>query len=84
MVAPNPNSIAYDPNQRIGDILARIREGREVILTQNGQVIARVLSSPGVRDKEAIQKSIGEWRELRKHMRLDGLKVKDLINEGRP
>ncbi len=61
MVAPNPNSIAYDPNQKIGDILARIREGREVILTENGRVIARVLSSPGIRDNEAIQKSIREW-----------------------
>lgn len=51
-------------------------------ITKHGRPVARLVPA-GRHDPARVQRAIEELREFRKHHSLDGLKIKDLINEGR-
>jgi prevent-host-death family protein len=69
----------------LSELLERVRIGEKITITSEGTPIAKLL--PPKRRKlspEELLAKIEKWREQSKHIRLDGLKIKDLINEGRP
>ena len=74
---------AYDAKTHFSELLARVAKGEEVTITRHGAAVARLVP---VRDKTSVQQrrsAIEAMRKLAQGCRLRGLKIKNLINEGR-
>lgn len=73
---------AYEAKTHLPRLLEDVRNGQGYLITKHGQPVARLLpvndEAPSLRRK-AISKLI----EARSRHRLDGLKLRDLIDEGR-
>lgn len=67
----------------LGQLLDIVDGGEEVAITRNGKVVARLVPpSPGF-DREEARAAAQSIREMRKGVTLGGLKIRDLIAEGR-
>jgi prevent-host-death family protein len=73
---------ASDAN--LDELLRRVRAGEEIILTEGGRAVARLSPASAERDQERIRRSIDDMRALSRGLSLGGLKIKDLVNAGRP
>jgi len=75
---------AFEAKNTLGNLLDRVERGEEVVITRRGKRVARLVpETPKVDRSKAI--AAAEWfLANRKVGALKGLKVKDLINEGRP
>jgi prevent-host-death family protein len=74
---------AFEAKNRLGQLLDWVEQGEEVTITRRGKAVARLVpSGPGASrdDARAAAQSI---REMGKGINLGGLKIKDLIDEGR-
>ena len=83
MLKPNSVVGAYDAKTHFSELLARVAKGEEVTITRHGAAVARLVP---VKDKTSLQQrraAIEAMRKLAQTCRLGGLKIKDLINEGR-
>ncbi len=65
------------------EAIARAEAGEDVTIVRNGRTIAKVVADPTKHDPAQVRKAIQEMREIRKGLSLGGLKIRDLINEGR-
>ena len=74
---------AYDAKTRFSQLLERVAAGEVITITRHGTPVARMIpASPSV-SIESRQAAINKMRELSAGHSLDGLKVQDLISEGR-
>jgi prevent-host-death family protein len=75
---------AYEAKAHFSELLERVENGQEITITRHGTPIAKLspINKPTTPDER--REAIRRWRELSKDITLDGLKIKDLINEGRP
>jgi prevent-host-death family protein len=84
MIQPNPNSIAADEaGAHFSDVLKRVENGEEVTITREGTPVARMVPVRQARTPEEIEAAMDEWEKVSAGLSLGGLKIKDLINEGR-
>lgn len=79
----NSNPSAYDVQTPLVELVGKVEAGEEVVITREGIAVARLVpvsrsSTPQERE-QAIQRIL----ELRKGLTLGGLKIRDLIDEGR-
>jgi prevent-host-death family protein len=68
------------------EILERIEKGEEITVTRDGTPVARLIpdwTAKRVITPEERAEAIWQWREISKGLSLGGLKIRDLINEGR-
>ena len=79
------NSIgAYDAKTRFSEILERVVGGEEFTITRHGSPVAKLVPVKRQTTVEERREAIKRMREIAKRNTLGGLKIKDLINEGRP
>jgi prevent-host-death family protein len=74
---------AYEAKTRLSSLLDRVERGERINIARHGVPVA-VLSPAGRSRPSSVTAAIRALRELRKGQRLDGLRVRDIINEGRP
>ena len=74
---------AFDAKNTLGSLLDLVEKGEEVVITRRGKRVARLVPEGG-RDREKAKQAAERIKSRRKRMTLGGLKIKDLINEGRP
>ncbi len=74
---------AFEAKNTLGTLLDLVEKGEEIVITRRGKPVARLVPN-AAKDKEAADKAVRDIREMRKGVTLGGLKIKDLINEGRP
>jgi len=71
----------YEAKTKLARLLDEVEQGETITITRHGRPIARLVPVCG------RQRSVGEAivaiREFRKGHRLDGLTVRELIEEGR-
>lgn len=74
---------AYDAKTHFSDLLERVEAGEEVTITRHGAPVARLV--PVKRTTTAGQRraAIEAMRKLARGNSLGGLRIKDLIREGR-
>lgn len=75
----------HDAKNRLSELLDMVERGEEVTITRNGKPVARLVT-PGIdEEKSARARAAMETiKEIRKNVKpLDGITIKDLINEGR-
>jgi prevent-host-death family protein len=64
-------------------LLDRVENGERIVITKRGRAVA-VLAPVEPCGTRPVAEVIAEIRTLRKGIRLDGLKIKDMIREDRP
>jgi prevent-host-death family protein len=75
---------AFEAKSRLGQLLDQVEHGEEIVITRRGRPVARLTPvEPGF-DREKARRAVAGILEMGKGVTLDGLKIKDLINEGRP
>lgn len=75
---------AFEAKNTLGSLLDRVEKGEEIIITRRGKPVARLTSLRAKHDVEKARKAMEELRELSKGQTLGDLRIKDLVNEGRP
>lgn len=78
------NSVgAYDARTRFAELLERVQQGNEITITRHGVPVARLVPVHRAATPTERQAAIAAMRKLASKNRLNGLRVKDLIAEGR-
>lgn len=72
-----------DAKIHFAELLERVESGEEVTITRHGDAVVRMVPVKRKLTPEERGKAIERIRELSKGLSLGGLKIKDLIAEGR-
>ena len=74
---------AFEAKNTLGALLDLVQGGEEVVITRHGKRVARLVPDSGGRDVEQARRAAANIIARSKGVTLGGLKIKDLINEGR-
>jgi prevent-host-death family protein len=74
---------AFEAKNTFGSLLDLVQAGEEVAITRHGRRVARIVRDTGESDYERAHRAAKRILERSERMTLGGLKIKDLINEGR-
>lgn len=74
---------AYEAKTRFSQLLERVVSGEEITITRHGNPVARLVPVLPAHSIEGRREAIRKMRKLASRNRLDGLRVQDLIAEGR-
>lgn len=81
---PGNNTVgAYEAKTHLSELLEKVEAGEEITITKHGTPVARLIPvTRGASPDERIA-AIQRIQKLAMGLSLDGLKVKDLLREGR-
>ena len=68
---------AFEAKNKLGTLLDWVEQGEEVLITRRGKGVARL-------DRAKARRAAAGIRQLRQGLTLAGLRIKDLVDEGRP
>lgn len=73
---------AYEAKTHFSQLLARAEKGERIVITKHGRAVAELvpLARSRARSFDEVLRSIAE---IRKGNRLDGVSIRELIDEGR-
>jgi prevent-host-death family protein len=81
---PTTDSIgAYEAKTHFSALLEKVEAGEEITITKHGTPVARLVPVKKQTTPAERRAAIERWREKSKGLSLGGLKIRDLINEGR-
>jgi prevent-host-death family protein len=75
---------AFEAKNKLGQLLDQVEHGEEIIIARRGRAVARLVPTEAGFDRDKARRAVAGILELSKGATLGGLKIKDLINEGRP
>ena len=67
-----------------GQLLDQVEHGEEILITRHGRPVAKLTQAEPGFDREKARRAVAGILELSKGVTLSGLKIKDLVDEGRP
>ncbi|MCB8876349.1 type II toxin-antitoxin system Phd/YefM family antitoxin [Acidisoma silvae] len=70
-------------SEQIQDLLTRVEQGEAVTITRDGKPVARLVPLPPPFDRDKAKAAADGLREMSKGVRLNGLTIRELIDEGR-
>lgn len=73
---------AFEAKNTLGTLLDLVEKGEEIVITRRGKPVARLISTE-VSDRSEARAAAARIRARRKGVTLGGLRIKDLIEEGR-
>ncbi len=73
-----------DSGKEIQSLLERVEREEEIVVTRSGKAIARIVREAGEFAPGNGSSTAERMRNLRKGLRLNGLSLRELRNEGRP
>lgn len=73
---------AYEAKTHLPGLLSRVAKGERIAITKHGVPVA-ILTPPDAPAARPAGEVIDDLRQLRQKIRLKGLSVRDLIQEGR-
>lgn len=74
---------AFEAKNTLSALLDQVERGEVVIITRHGREVARLVPPKGVVSRDAGRDAARCIRQMRRGVTLGGIKLKDLINEGR-
>ncbi len=74
---------AFEAKNKLGQLLDRVEAGEEIVITRRGKPVAKLVSPVPRFSREQARAAAQEIREMSRGVTLGGLKIKDMINEGR-
>ena len=75
---------AYDAKTHFSELLQRVEDGEEVTITRHGSPVAKMVPIKKASTPAERAAAIRNWRQSSKGITLGGLRIRDLIDEGRP
>ena len=72
----------HEAKTRLSELLAKVRKGQEFLITNRGEPVAKLISVSKT-DQSQTRLAIKEIKEIQGRNRLSGLKIRDMIDEGR-
>jgi len=73
---------AFEAKNRLSELLDAAENGEEIMITKHGRPVAKLVPIEAF-DRAKAREAIEWLKVFRKKHPLRGLKIKDLINEGR-
>jgi len=81
---PSNNRVgAYDAKTHLSELLEKVEAGEEITITKHGAPIAKLVPIKKEASAEERVAAIRRIQTLSRGLSLSGLKIKDLISEGR-
>ena len=74
---------AYEAKTHLSELLEKVEAGEEIVITKHGTPVARLVPVEKKASAEERAAAIRRIQKLGTRLSLTGLKVKDLIAEGR-
>jgi prevent-host-death family protein len=74
---------AFEAKNRLGSLLDRVERGEEIVITRRGKAVAKLVPADGGFDREKARRAAAGLIEASRGLTLDGIQIKDLIEEGR-
>jgi len=74
---------AYEAKTHLSELLEKVGAGEEIIITKHGVPVAKLVPMRKEASVEQRAAAITRIQKLGSGLSLHGLKIKDLINEGR-
>lgn len=76
---------SYEAKTHLPQLLDRVEHGETIVITRHGKPVARLVPATAARARPDVRQAVAEMLAYRdKHgPKLGGLRVKDLIEEGR-
>ena len=75
---------AFEARNKLGTLLDWVERGEEVLITRHGKAVARMICAEPSFDRAKARQAASNILARRVGVTLGGLKIKDLISEGRP
>lgn len=75
---------AFEAKSKLGTLLDWVERGEEVLITRRGKAVARLVPADAGFDRAKARRAVEGILEARRGVTLGSLKIKDLVNEGRP
>lgn len=72
----------YDAKTHLAKLLDDVENGETITITRHGRPVARLVPVAGKRERK-LEEVIEEIRKSRKGNRLEGITIRELIEEGR-
>ncbi len=83
-ILPGSNTVgAYEAKTHLSELLEKVEAGQEIIITKHGAPVAKLVPVKKGTSLEERTAAIMRIQKLAKGLSLGGLRVKDLISEGR-
>lgn len=74
---------AFEAKNKLSALLDQVERGEEIVITRHGKEVARLVPPKGTLNREAAREAANSIRKMSEGVTLGGLKIKDLVNEGR-
>jgi prevent-host-death family protein len=74
---------AFEAKNRLGALLDLAEKGEEIMITRRGKPVAKLVPATPSFDREKARRAAAGLLEASRGVTLGGLKIKDLVNEGR-
>lgn len=71
-----------DARKRFSELLNRVARGETIVITRRGAPVARLVAYEERLDRRKVRDAIEGLLALRTHMRLGGLSIREVIDEG--
>lgn len=75
---------AFEAKNKFGHLLDRVSHGEEIVITRHGKAVARLVPNDTGIDHGRARRAVAGILKASKGVKLRGLSLKELINEGRP
>ncbi len=75
---------AFEAKNRLGTLLDWVESGEEVLITRRGKAVARLVPAEAGFDRSKARRAADGIIAIRRGITLGGIKIKDLVDEGRP
>ena len=75
---------AFEAKSKLGTLLDWVENGEEVLITRRGKPVARLVPADIGVDRAKARRAVEGLLEARRGVTLGGLRIKDLVDEGRP
>ncbi|MCE5230907.1 type II toxin-antitoxin system prevent-host-death family antitoxin [bacterium] len=72
----------YEAKTHFAELIDRASKGHRIMITKRGVPVATIIP-PETKSRRSTSEVISELREIRKGCRLNGLSIRELIEEGR-
>ena len=68
---------------KLGPLLDWVEAGEEIVITRHGKPAAKLVSARPALDRQQAERAAAAIRAMSRGARLGGLRLKDLVAEGR-
>jgi len=75
---------AFEAKNNLAALLDEVERGDEVLITRRGKPVARLVPATSGFDREKSRRTAQELLQARQGVTLGGLRIKDLVADGRP